>query len=147
MILLIRIIVTSPFATKRLPDLPPFNSLMGKDSLAMLMIKVSGKVLPFNRMIIGRIPIIWLDKNVLLIEAADEFATYGRRAGKAHEGVKMVSITRRAALHYSEITARDFEKMGECPFSSGYYLIFVGCLLYTSPSPRDVEESRMPSSA
>ena len=25
--------------------------------------------------------------------------------------------------------------------------IFVGCLLYTSPSPRDVEESRMPSSA
>ena len=24
---------------------------------------------------------------------------------------------------------------------------FVSCLLYTSPSPRDVEESRMPSSA
>ena len=24
---------------------------------------------------------------------------------------------------------------------------FKGCLLYTSPSPRDVEESRMPSSA
>ena len=24
---------------------------------------------------------------------------------------------------------------------------FEGCLLYTSPSPRDVEESRMPSSA
>ena len=23
----------------------------------------------------------------------------------------------------------------------------MGCLLYTSPSPRDVEESRMPSSA
>ena len=23
----------------------------------------------------------------------------------------------------------------------------LGCLLYTSPSPRDVEESRMPSSA
>ena len=27
-----------------------------------------------------------------------------------------------------------------------FYLIG-GCLLYTSPSPRDVEESRMPSSA
>ena len=26
-------------------------------------------------------------------------------------------------------------------------IIFVSCLLYTSPSPRDVEESRMPSSA
>ena len=25
--------------------------------------------------------------------------------------------------------------------------LFRGCLLYTSPSPRDVEESRMPSSA
>ena len=25
--------------------------------------------------------------------------------------------------------------------------LFIGCLLYTSPSPRDVEESRMPSSA
>ena len=71
-------------------------------------------------------PIIWLDKSVLLIEAADEFAPYGRRAGKAHEGVKTVSITRRAALHYSEITARDFENMGKCPFSSGYYPIFVG---------------------
>ena len=26
-------------------------------------------------------------------------------------------------------------------------MILYGCLLYTSPSPRDVEESRMPSSA
>ena len=25
--------------------------------------------------------------------------------------------------------------------------LILGCLLYTSPSPRDVEESRMPSSA
>ena len=30
----------------------------------------------------------------------------------------------------------------------GYYdLKTLSCLLYTSPSPRDVEESRMPSSA
>ena len=26
-------------------------------------------------------------------------------------------------------------------------ILISGCLLYTSPSPRDVEESRMPSSA
>ena len=71
-------------------------------------------------------PIIWLNKSVLLFDPADEFAPYGRRAGRAHEGVKTVSITRRAALHYSEITARDFENVGECPFSSGYYPIFVG---------------------
>ena len=31
---------------------------------------------------------------------------------------------------------------------TGIYLaLFFDCLLYTSPSPRDVEESRMPSSA
>ena len=28
-----------------------------------------------------------------------------------------------------------------------YHGVTLGCLLYTSPSPRDVEESRMPSSA
>ena len=28
-----------------------------------------------------------------------------------------------------------------------YFNLFTDCLLYTSPSPRDVEESRMPSSA
>ena len=27
------------------------------------------------------------------------------------------------------------------------YVLYGNCLLYTSPSPRDVEESRMPSSA
>ena len=32
-------------------------------------------------------------------------------------------------------------------FVSEDVLYFRGCLLYTSPSPRDVEESRMPSSA
>ena len=31
-------------------------------------------------------------------------------------------------------------------FAHGELMSF-GCLLYTSPSPRDVEESRMPSSA
>ena len=29
----------------------------------------------------------------------------------------------------------------------GHELVGLACLLYTSPSPRDVEESRMPSSA
>ena len=31
--------------------------------------------------------------------------------------------------------------------SNVYAIFHQGCLLYTSPSPRDVEESRMPSSA
>ena len=37
-------------------------------------------------------------------------------------------------------------------FFAGYdfdknFILYLSCLLYTSPSPRDVEESRMPSSA
>ena len=30
---------------------------------------------------------------------------------------------------------------------AGHQALYLSCLLYTSPSPRDVEESRMPSSA
>ena len=39
------------------------------------------------------------------------------------------------------------------PLEDGVFVVdestaeFIDCLLYTSPSPRDVEESRMPSSA
>ena len=39
---------------------------------------------------------------------------------------------------------------GFCSISQtqpGVWYTVPGCLLYTSPSPRDVEESRMPSSA
>ena len=31
--------------------------------------------------------------------------------------------------------------------AAGLFILIIPCLLYTSPSPRDVEESRMPSSA
>ena len=41
---------------------------------------------------------------------------------------------------------RKIKKMG-CRFSGPVRLGDELCLLYTSPSPRDVEESRMPSSA
>ena len=40
----------------------------------------------------------------------------------------------------AELAIRDGE-------DHAFYHQFNGCLLYTSPSPRDVEESRMPSSA
>ena len=36
------------------------------------------------------------------------------------------------------VTTKELDKVAE---------EFISCLLYTSPSPRDVEESRMPSSA
>ena len=42
-------------------------------------------------------------------------------------------------LQYPDMTIRDFFAMASEEIRD--------CLLYTSPSPRDVEESRMPSSA
>ena len=60
-------------------------------------------------------------------------------------------------LKKQEALKQYFEKLGSVAvaFSSGVdstYLLKVahdvlGCLLYTSPSPRDAHESRMPSSA
>ena len=46
-------------------------------------------------------------------------------------------------LNFHRVIA-DFMIQGGCPLGTG---TGSPCLLYTSPSPRDVEESRMPSSA
>ena len=51
--------------------------------------------------------------------------------------------------------AEDAKKIGEILAAKGINVVFGGgnvglmkiCLLYTSPSPRDAHESRMPSSA
>ena len=51
-----------------------------------------------------------------------EGSGHGKTSGKGHKGQKARS-------------------------GGGIRIGFEGCLLYTSPSPRDVEESRMPSSA
>ena len=40
-----------------------------------------------------------------------------------------------------------FNSGASVPFESGQSLLFLSCLLYTSPSPRDATLSRMPSSA
>ena len=41
----------------------------------------------------------------------------------------------------------ELEPIRQKALDAGASESLVGCLLYTSPSPRDVEESRMPSSA
>ena len=48
-----------------------------------------------------------------------------------------------AELRDAEILRERIEMLGTLYFNAQYKI----CLLYTSPSPRDVEESRMPSSA
>ena len=55
----------------------------------------------------------------------------------------------KVGIGFKRLSILDVEN-GSQPFSSQdgrYTVVFNGCLLYTSPSPRDVEESRMPSSA
>ena len=41
----------------------------------------------------------------------------------------------------------DREKLEKMRGHKGMVIWFTGCLLYTSPSPRDMPRSRMPSSA
>ena len=50
------------------------------------------------------------------------------------------------ALHYGTAAFGGMRAIPN-PTNKEEFLLFRTCLLYTSPSPRDVEESRMPSSA
>ena len=45
------------------------------------------------------------------------------------------------------LLARQLEKLGVDTIEAGFAASSPGCLLYTSPSPRDLSTSRMPSSA
>ena len=57
-----------------------------------------------------------------------------------------VSILNRGSHHTDEIPASVERILGDPHFGETLRSA-LSCLLYTSPSPRDVEESRMPSSA
>ena len=71
-----------------------------------------------------------------------------------HDVIHDFRITRKmVGLVPQELTSETFETvLGTVSFSRGLFGKkkndqYINCLLYTSPSPRDVEESRMPSSA
>ena len=49
--------------------------------------------------------------------------------------------------HENTWTAHNSVIIGDVTLKENSSIWFGACLLYTSPSPRDVEESRMPSSA
>ena len=51
--------------------------------------------------------------------------------------------------HSLPLTVGEFDEFGNARDNKEHfdYIFSYACLLYTSPSPRDVEESRMPSSA
>ena len=56
-----------------------------------------------------------------------------------------------SGINYSGVFGKSLidkvKEVMEAYSTSGVYTVGSACLLYTSPSPRDVEESRMPSSA
>ena len=49
-------------------------------------------------------------------------------------------------ITFGAVAMESFSKPEGCVFDT-HLMVVNPCLLYTSPSPRDVEESRMPSSA
>ena len=49
--------------------------------------------------------------------------------------------------HIVDIPATPADPINDIPASPAYQIISITCLLYTSPSPRDRQKSRMPSSA
>ena len=64
--------------------------------------------------------------------AIDKFNQHGLEVGKTQGVCPWSSECRKPENQKKKCSSYDWER---------------GCLLYTSPSPRDVEESRMPSSA
>ena len=50
-------------------------------------------------------------------------------------------------LNREDVNKQVLELEGYLEDNKAKYWLYKFCLLYTSPSPRDVEESRMPSSA
>ena len=63
-------------------------------------------------------------------------------------GVIGLSIARELSLSGKEtIVLEKNERAGDVTSSRNSGVIHAGCLLYTSPSPRDLSTSRMPSSA
>ena len=74
-----------------------------------------------------------LNANILQIEA--EYYAIARAKASQHKGSRMTSELINRGVEFIEIRSLDLN-----PFSRI-------CLLYTSPSPRDKRQSRMPSSA
>ena len=58
-------------------------------------------------------------------------------------GMTVTELNSRGNVGWELVSVREYNKTSDGTDADQS----IGCLLYTSPSPRDVEESRMPSSA
>ena len=105
----------------------------------------------------GKINVVNVWKEVPNIEFGKETTTAGEYAIKslraAVEALKKneIDVLVTAPINKNNIQAEDFKFPGHTDYLAqelnGESLMFMVCLLYTSPSPRDQRGSRMPSSA
>ena len=111
-------------------------------SAAMDTVTESGMAIAMARE--GGIGII--HKNMTIARQAEEV----KKVKRSESGMIMepVTLSAEASLREAVNLMRD-HKIGGIPVVDGSNVLkgIITCLLYTSPSPRDVEESRMPSSA
>ena len=77
----------------------------------------------------------------------DKFNQYGLEVGKKQGVCPNSTICRQPKNHKKKCSSYDWERgLGTCHNCNKSFQLHT-CLLYTSPSPRDLSTSRMPSSA
>ena len=77
------------------------------------------------------------------------FGEFGLKAvGRGRLTARQIEAARRTMTRHIKRGGRIWIRVfPDKPITEKPIQVRMGCLLYTSPSPRDVEESRMPSSA
>src|SRR5665811_1183773 len=88
-----------------------------------------------------------LEQNPHLIALLQEDITRGQKASVfGRKDTPSVEQIMRAAI-YKELKGLEYRELEYHQIDSRICSMFINCLLYTSPSPRDRTRSRMPSSA
>ena len=81
----------------------------------------------------------------------DESVVRDRQSLRFKDKATGVDVTLVGTMHYNpvsiDLASSTVSKLKDADALHAVVLESCPCLLYTSPSPRDVEESRMPSSA
>ena len=99
----------------------------------------------------------WLTRPVLDItiapgerEAYEEAAAAPAGAAQAAPAAEIQRVSRPPMPEIGQVPDLDFPAVQRATLSNGIQVVYANvdtCLLYTSPSPRDRQKSRMPSSA